>query len=178
MALLTQTLVRFELQVEFAGLDTNNKVVERNKTFEIEAHGADDATKFANALTDVTGFLTDLAAMVECDISGHALRAVYDTSDALTAAQSNPYKEVIITLIPDTLGERDMTLRIPAPADSILANGETLINDDTAVLAFLDNFEPATTGYFRLSQGSSITAGAGQVRTSRVKSASSGKKYG
>lgn len=174
MALLTQTLVKFTLRVVFAAPDANGAIVERSKNYEVEAHGADDAAKWDNAIIDVDAFLDDLANMTDADIVAHSVSGVYDTSSALTGTAVNLYKELLLTLIPDGVGKNDIPHSIPAPATAILANG-TAVNPTANVLAYLDNFQ--SDAYMRVSDGEKITSGATQIRASRVKTVSSGKRY-
>lgn len=174
MPLLTQTLVGAELQVELACLDDDGARLERRKTFYMVLTGADDAAKATQALSDADDFLADLANVSGADISGHSLRFIWDTGDAVTAVEQ-VYKELVLTLVPGTLGANDLNHTIFAPLTAILANGKTW-NQTANGLAYLDNFEQA--GFMRLGNGSYITGGTSQVRNSRSRTVSSGKKYG
>lgn len=175
MSLLTQTLSHFEVVVLIGAADTNGKLVTRQKTYELSAHGADDAAAMANALTDTAAFLTDLAAMLEADIISHRLNAVWITADAVAATNVNPYKEAVLTLKSGVSASKYLSHSVPAPADGILTGGEIVDPTDTAVLNYLANF--ISTAYFRISDGEFIADTAALVR-SRVRSVSSGKTYG
>lgn len=174
MPVLTQTLVGAILDVEFACLDDDGARLERKKNYEVVLTGADDDAKMAQARADVDGLLADIALVSGADISGHGIRFIYDSADAVTA-EEQLYKELLLTLVPGTLGERDIAHAIPAPLTAILANGKTW-NQTANGLLYLDNFESA--GAFRLSNGSFITGGTSQVRRSRSRTVSSGKNYG
>jgi len=170
MGLLTQVLSRWELTVNFAGYDTNGKLVTRPKSYEVV--GAD----YTAVDAAVTAFLTDLGAVTEAYIVGHTLRRVSTTTDAVPASQVNLYKEAIVSFQSGTDTLKKLPHSLIAPADSILANGETIITNDVNVGAWVANY--IQTGNIRISDGEYISDAANPIITSRVKSVSSGQKYG
>jgi len=167
MALLSQSVIGYELTVKFSGIDSNLALVTREQTYELAA------TTITEADTEASNFLTDLAGMTEADITGHRVTKVYGTVDPVTSV-ANPYKVAVLSLQPSVIGKSLIAHNVIAPADAVLVDGRVVSPDNAAVIAYLANFE--TLGFMRLSDGEILPTPAVLVR-SRVKSVRSGKLY-
>jgi len=159
----------FELLVTLAAIDSDGKYIDRDKVFEIDPA----ITVYADAVTAVAALLPDLAAISKCDIVAYTLRVVHQGDAGDVTAVGNPYKEGQLVLNPDGGGD-GISHTIYAPITAAIS-GTTLIETNVTLGAYLDNFEPA--GSFMLSDGESISA-ANQIRSSRIRSVSSGKVFG
>jgi len=159
----------FELVVTLAAIDSDGKYIDRDKIFELD----EGVTVYADAVTAAAALMTDLIAISKCDIVAYTVRVVHRGDAGDVTAVGNPYKEGQLTLNPDGGGD-GISHTIYAPITAAIS-GTTLIENNAALLAYLDNFEPA--GDFRMSDGEAISA-ANQIRSSRIRSVSSGQMFG
>lgn len=170
MPLLTLVTNRWELLVNFAGYDTNGKLVTRDQKYDIV--GADYAA--VSAARDA--FLTDLGAVTEGQIIGSRLTEVEVTTDVIPTTEVNLYKVAVVSFQSGT----DVTKKLPhnliAPKDAILADGSTIITSHADVGAWVANY--VTGGNIRISDGEYISSATNPILASRVKSVASGKTYG
>lgn len=164
----------FEMTVTLVANDDDGARVERQKTYEIAAVGADEATQLSNAQTEAAELATALAAITGAAISGYSLRSIF-VEDALAIGTDNLFKEAVITV--DVVGNRrDATIYIPAPDNLALLQPDGKSVDPTSVdlLAFLGRFNAPNLA--RISDGEQITTNQPVVR-SRVRSVASGVNY-
>lgn len=168
MTLATLTTIRWELQVTFAGYDTNIKYGERTQTFELVA------ADYAAAAAARDAFLTDLGAITEATIIGSRLTEVEGTADAVATTAVTLNKLTVVTLRSGTSFSKKLTTNIVCPADAVLANGKTLIATNSIVTDWVANFMSA--GAIRISDGEYV-ATTEPIIESRSKIVPSGKSY-
>ena len=159
----------FTLVVTFAAIDSDGSYIDRVKEYPM----SDGVTDYTGAGTAATAILADIIAVSRCDVVSWSIRVDHKGDAGDVTAVGNPYKEAFLTLNPDGGGD-GITHAIPAPVAAIVS-GKNVDETDALLLAYLDNFEP--TGSFTLSDGESISA-ANQIKSSKLRSVSSGKKFG
>lgn len=174
MPLATLAQVGFELEVTFAALDTNSKIVTRKKRYEVTGAGADDAARFADAKVNALAFIAELADVTEALITGTRLSEILATADAVVQV-ATPHKEAVLTLQGSASSIKKLTHTIPAPADAILVNGSTVNAGNADVAAYLATFMIGG-GDMRMSDGETIAA-TNPLLESRVRMVSSGKTF-
>lgn len=164
----------FRLTYELEGTNFSS----RSKTFEIEASGADDAAKVANAHLEAAAFTPLFAAVTDAYIVGYNLTGIFreqvPPTPPLTARL---YDEAFLTL-GLVASNKKANIAIPSPHANIFIgddkNAATNIDTaDAALQAFLDEFKAA--GKMRVSDGESIDAI--NPLGSRLRSVRSGKSY-
>jgi len=169
MPLMTQTVQGYELIVNFAGFDTNGKLVSRDKTYEMVG-----ATQAA-VDTAVNAFLTDLGAVTEAQIIGHRVTRVSATVDVIPTTQVTLRKELVLSLQSGVSVLKKLFHTLYAPADAILTGGTTVDPANAAVVAWLANYVAA--GNVRISDGEFLSDAANPIMASRVRNVASGKTY-
>lgn len=174
MPLATVVQVGFNLEVTFAALDTNSKIVTRKKNYEVTGSGIDDAARLANASANAVTFVAELASMTEALITGYRLSEIKASADAVTQV-AIPHKEAILTLQGSASSIKKLTHTVPAPADAILTNGSVVNAGHADVAAYLALFM-VTAGVMRMSDGETI-ADANPLLESRVRMVKSGKSF-
>ena len=167
---LAPALPRFEVTVTLAAVDDSLSYVDRQKVFQLDP----SITDYGDAALAVSALLVDLLAASKCDCVGYVINSIFRGNAGSVTAVGNPYKEASLTLNLATAGKAaNHTLFAPVNA---LVSG-TNINEGNALLtSYLDNFEQAA-GEFCISDGEFV-ATANQIKSSKLKSAPSGKSFG
>lgn len=167
-------ITKFELSVKYYAFDDDGAQVERTKVYEIEAVGADDATKRTNAQTETTALITALTAVTGAGIGSYRLAEVSE-DDVLAVPTDNLYKEAVINVALNTTGSKKAVLYIPAPsADLLNADGLSVDVGSAETQALMDRFKAS--GGTRISDGETVRD-TNPIVSSRVRSVASGKSY-
>lgn len=158
---------KFDLDVTFAAIDPESVIITRNKTYTLEG------ASFADAQTNRTAFLADLALSTGAQIIGHRLTERYG-DDAAVVSTFNLYRELLITFVLAGAVPKKAAHTIIAPSlNFVTGTGLNLGHAD--VTAYINNFL-ATGGIATISDGEFVKD-ANNVAASRVRQVASGKSY-
>lgn len=165
----------FELAVKYFAFDDDGVQVERTKSYEIVATGADNATKRSNAQTEADALVTALTAVTGAGIGSIRLSEIQEDA-ALAVPTDNLYKEAVMTVALNSTGSKKGLLVIPAPssANLLASDGKSVDVASAETQALLDRFKSA--GGSRLSDGEAVRD-TNPIIKSRVRSVASGKTY-
>jgi hypothetical protein len=158
---------KYDLEVTFAAIDEESVIITRTKTYTLEG------ATFADAQTNRTAFLTDLALSTGAQIIGHRLTERYG-DDAAVTSLFNLYRELVITFVLAGAVPKKAYHTIIAPSLNFVS-GQNLNLGHADVTAYINNFL-ATGGIVTISDGEFVKD-ANNVAASRVRQVASGKSY-